>query len=339
MKKKILILGLCLLMVSGCGKKIPQLSSGEDAVVTFEDGSMISADALYEKVKNSYALDALINMIDTKILEVEYADQIEEAKNYADVQIMSLEAQYGDETEAVIRYNTGYSSITAYKDYLYLSYLQNLAIEDYAKDKVTDKEVEAYYKNKTKGDVKLSHILITPEVTNTMTDDEKKKAEDEAQETIKKIIKELQNVKSSEVATKFEELAKEYSEDSSSVSDGGNLGFMNYGTLGANYDELVDAAYKLSNKEFSTTVITTELGYHVIFRTDIKDKPELDDVRDSIIETLAYEKLDEDKAMVVTALQELRKKHGVDIIDSEIKTQYANYIQNALASYKNTEGQ
>jgi hypothetical protein len=31
-------------------------------------------------------------------------------------------------------------------------------------------------------------------------------------------------------------------------------------------------------------------------------------------------------------MQALRKSYGVDIIDSEIQSQYATYIQNALAS-------
>ena len=40
--------------------------------------------------------------------------------------------------------------------------------------------------------------------------------------------------------------------------------------------------------------------------------------------------MQEDATVSIKAMQELRKSYGVDIIDSEIKTQYANYIQNAL---------
>lgn len=50
MKKKVLILGVCSLLLCGCGK-IPTLSNGDEAVVTFKDGNMISANDFYEKQK------------------------------------------------------------------------------------------------------------------------------------------------------------------------------------------------------------------------------------------------------------------------------------------------
>ena len=57
--------------------------------------------------------------------------------------------------------------------------MQSYALEDYAKEKITDKEIENYYKN-MENDIEVSHILITPQVTDKMNDDEKKKAETEA---------------------------------------------------------------------------------------------------------------------------------------------------------------
>ena len=70
MKKKVLILGVCSLLLCGCGK-IPTLSNGDEAVVTFKDGDMISANEFYEEIKNTYGLDALINMIDKYVFEKE----------------------------------------------------------------------------------------------------------------------------------------------------------------------------------------------------------------------------------------------------------------------------
>ena len=57
--------------------------------------------------------------------------------------------------------------------------MQSYAVEAYAKEKITDKEIENYYKN-MENDIEVSHILITPQVTDKMNDDEKKKAEEEA---------------------------------------------------------------------------------------------------------------------------------------------------------------
>ena len=83
MKKKVCILCAGLLLLSGCGK-VPKLSNGEDAVITYENGEKISVNDLYEKVKNDYALQALITLSDTYILEKEFADYKDTAKQNAE---------------------------------------------------------------------------------------------------------------------------------------------------------------------------------------------------------------------------------------------------------------
>ena len=54
MKKKLIVLALCTLLISGCGSKIPKLSNGDEAVVTLKDGEMISANDLYNELKDDY---------------------------------------------------------------------------------------------------------------------------------------------------------------------------------------------------------------------------------------------------------------------------------------------
>lgn len=337
MKKKIVVLALIACLISGCGSKIPTLSNGDEAVVTLKDGSKISANELYEELKSEYALNTLVNMIDTKILEEKYPDNLEEAKSNAESTLSQLESYYGDKLESAIQYYTGgqYQTKEAYKNYVYISYLQNLAITDYAKGQITDKQIEKYYKDEIVGDIKVSHILITAKVTDDMTDDEKSAAETEAKEKVESIIAELKKTKSSEVADKFAELAKENSEDESSKDNGGSLGFINKDTLSSSYDELVKAAYNLKDGEYSTSVITTELGYHVVLRSETKEKTSLDEVREKIISSLAEKYISENEVVKVKALQELRKDYDLDIVDTDLQTKYAAYIQNQISYYQN----
>ena len=241
----------------------------------------------------------------------------------------SLEDQYGDELEQMRSYYTGYQSVEAYKASLYLSHLQGLAVDDYAKSQIKDKDIKAYYKDEVIGDIELSHILITPEVKDGMTAEEQTKAETTAENKAKDLIKELKNAK--DVKAKFAELAKKNSQDESTAKNGGSLGYINYGTLSENYDTLIDEAVKLKNGAYSATAIKTSLGYHIILRTNQKDKAKLDDVKDTIIEKLAKELSANDSTVSVKAMQELRKEYNVEIQDSELKEQYANYIQNALS--------
>lgn len=340
MKKKIILSAAILLLMSGCGET-PKLSNGDEAVVTFENGKKISANELYEEIKDDYALSAIVNMIDTYILEKEYADDLEDAKEYASSTIESMKEQYGDEETLLqaIQYYTGLSTVEAYEDTLYLSYLQNLAIEDYAKDQITDKEIKAYYKDKVYGDVSVNHILITPDVKEDATDEEKEKAEKEAKEKVESLIKELNKAKKDkkDISKTFGELAKENSKDEATKNKNGSLGFVNYGTLSSDYDALLDEAYKLNDGEYSTEVITTTLGYHIIYRVEIKEKEALKNVKEDIIETLAQELLSEDTTISINALKELRKEYGMEITDDEIQEQYALYIQNSLANAQSTE--
>ena len=75
MKKKILIALLILGCTAGCGK-VPKLSNGKEAVVSFEDTKIsISADDLYNEIKEKYALSSLIDMIDNYENEYKTADK------------------------------------------------------------------------------------------------------------------------------------------------------------------------------------------------------------------------------------------------------------------------
>ena len=330
MKKKIVVLALIVLLMSGCGSKIPTLSNGDEAVVTLKDGSMVSVNELYEAVKDDYALLSLVNLVDKKVLEKEYKNKIEEAKKYAENNIAQLESYYGDQLVDAIKQNTDYTSIEGYQEYIYISYLQNLAIEDYCKDQITEKQIKKYYEKEIVGDIKVSHILITADVTDDMTDEEKKNAETEAKDKIDAIIAELKKTDKKEIAEKFAELAKEQSMDESTKENGGSLGFINKDTLSSEYDELVTAAYNLKDGKYSTKEITTEIGYHVVLRTETKEKAALEDVKEDITETLASEYLAENSVAAVKALQEIRKDYELEIVDSELKSQYAAYMQNLL---------
>ena len=337
MKKKVLILGVCSLLLCGCGK-IPTLSNGDEAVVTFKDGDMISANDFYEEIKNNFGLSTLLNMIDKFVFESEFADEIENANTYAEAVIDQLKTNYGSEEEllSALQYS-GYQTIEAYQDYVYISYLQNIAIEAYVSDNITEDELKEYYENDVYPDMTISHILITPDVTDDMEDEEKEKAEEAAKETIEKIIDELNTAKKNgdDIEETFAKLAKEYSEDDDSKEDGGSLGEINIGSLDSNYDELIKAASELKDGEYSTEIITTELGYHVILKTKTGEKKSYDDSVDSMKDAITKDKLTKDQSLMVDAIRYYRDLYELDIVDSELDSQYSIYMNNLINTYKN----
>lgn len=338
MKKKVLILGVCSLLLCGCGK-IPTLSNGDEAVVTFKDGDMISANDFYEEIKNSFGLDTLLNMIDKYIFEAEFPDEMENGEAYAEAAIDQLRTNYETEEELLqaLQYY-GYQTVEAYQNFWYISYMQNVAIEAYVKNNITEEELQDYYDNDVYPDMTISHILITPDVTDDMSDEEKEEAENTAKEEIENIIDELNEAKDNgeDIETTFAKLAKEYSEDDDTKDDGGNLGEINIGSLDSNYDELIKAANSLKDGEYSTEVITTELGYHVILKTKTGEKASYDDSVDTMKDAITEDKLNSDQSLMVDAIRYYRDLYELDIVDSELDNQYSIYMNNLINTYENT---
>ena len=338
MKKKVLILGVCSLLLCGCGK-IPALSNGDEAVVTFKDGDMISANDFYEEIKNSFGLDTLLNMIDKYIFEAEFPDEMENGEAYAEAAIDQLRTNYETEEELLqaLQYY-GYQTVEAYQNFVYISYMQNVAIEAYVKNNITEEELQDYYDNDVYPDMTISHILITPDVTDDMSDEEKEEAENTAKEEIENIIDELNEAKDNgeDIETTFAKLAKEYSEDDDTKDDGGNLGEINIGSLDSNYDELIKAANSLKDGEYSTEVITTELGYHVILKTKTGEKASYDDSVDTMKDAITEDKLNSDQSLMVDAIRYYRDLYELDIVDSELDNQYSIYMNNLINTYENT---
>jgi len=325
--KKLILLGACTLLLCGCGKDIPTLSDGSEEVVSFNEGTeSISANELYEAMKESYALDSVLTLMDTKILEKEYENDKEDAKKNAESTVKSMKDTYGE--DQIIQ---AFGSVEYYKKTLYLNNLQQKAILDYGKTLVSDKEISSYYDKNIYGDVTVDHILIKTGITNE-TGEEKTKKENAAKDKINEIIKKLNEADNK--LEKFKELAKEYSEDEATKENGGSLGAINTGTLSSSYDELLKSARELKDGSYSTSVITTELGYHVIYRESSSEKPKLEDKKEEIKEAIAEDKIDDDATIRITAMDELRKKYGMNINDSEIKEKYSNYIANQIASAK-----
>lgn len=332
MKKKLLICLAVLGLTSGCGK-VSTLPNGNDALVSFSNTNLgISAGDLYSEVKGT-ALSKLIDMIDTKILLDKYPDKSSDADKYVNEQYDLIKTNFKDDKgkfdEEALKKQIyaiyGITDIDKFKDIIRLNYYRTEAVNDYAKKSVTDKQIQKYYDENVYGDISCKHILITPAVTDNMSDEDKTKADKEALQKAKDIIKKLKNGES------FDDLAKEYSDDTSNKDKGGDLGYFNTGDM---LEEFEKAAFALKKGKYTTTPVKTKYGYHIILKTDEKEKPSLEDKKEEIIKTLASEAKSKDTALSINALVELRKEYGMNIEDDEMSKLYSTYISNSLLSAK-----
>ena len=322
MKKK-LITSLCLLLtittiVTGCGKKA-ELDDNKTAVSL--DGIKITATDYYNELKNSN-ISKLVDMIDHQLFDKKYKSIDEEDKAVKE-QISQLKENYKDNEDmflSAIQQYFGVNSEDELEEMLRLEYKRNEAVEDYIKDNLTDDEINDYYKNNIIGDIKASHILITPDVDSDASEDEKAKAEKKAKQQAEKIIKKLEN------GEDFAELAKKYSDDKATAKDGGNLGYFNTDDMDENF---MDAVKKLKNNEYTKEPVKTQYGYHIILKVDQKEKAKLKDVKDEIKTTLANNKLDNDATLHYQTLIDIRKENNIKWNDDELEEQY-NDLMNQL---------
>lgn len=327
MKKgiKLMLLAIFAITMTGC-KNSSSPSNGKDNIVSFNKEELnIKVDDLYEALKTRYATNYIIQEIDKNILNLEYETD-SEAESFAENRLKIYRMMYGNDENALLEalQNAGYRTIDDFKEYITTDYKRDLATDDYARSIVTDSEIKKYYDDKVYGDITISHILITSDVTNS-TDEEKKENEKKANEKITEILNKLKEGKS------FAEVAKEYSEDSATSKNGGRLGTFNKGEMTEKYDkEFENAVINLEVGKYTTKAVKSSYGYHIIYKDAEKDKPALETIKQMIIDNLIKDKKDDDSKMQYKAMIELRNKYGFKINDDEISSQYDNAVNNWL---------
>lgn len=319
MKKRLLYVFLCigLFMTTGCGK-IPKLQNGQEVVAKI-DGKEISAEELYKEMKKQAGTNIMVNLIDSFIANKEVATD-DDVKAYADSQLEQLKLQYEqageDFTAALV--SAGYKNENAFKDVIILDYKKNKVVENYIKSKLTDKEIEKYYNDEIFGELTVKHILIKPVTTDSMTSDEIATAEKAALEKAKNLVTQLQG------GANFEDLAKANSDDDGTKDEGGLFASF---TKDSVVEEFWDASYKLKNGEYTTTPVKSTYGYHIILKVSAKDKPELSEVKDTVMDKMFTQKQTEDQDLSVKTWAEIRKQYNLNIVDSDIKDSYDGNIK------------
>lgn len=313
MKKKILILSICLCtLLTGCGKSA-KLKNGEEVVAKLK-GKTITANDLYNELKSQGGETVLVKMIDNYIIEKEIKDD-SEAKEYAENYLNQLKSYYenqGQDFASVIT-SYGFANEKALLDSLISDYQKQKVAEKYIAKNLSEDEINAYYEKEIFGEQTVRHILIKPDTTEEMTEDEITEAEAKALKEAKKIIKKLKN------GEDFEELAKKYSDDEGTKEDGGLFAdFTKEGVDSAFWK----ASYKLENEKYTEEPVKSSFGYHVILKVSSNEKPKLDDVIDDIKDTLVQEKIASDSNIVNKTWTSIRESYKLEISDSDLNKAY-----------------
>lgn len=302
------VLATVLVVILIWPDRIAKLENGLEPVASI-DGLTVTAEDLYENMKEIYSVNNLLDIIDNKILEEKYPETDEmntELNDQAEKYYNMYNQYYGYSKEEFLTKN-GFGSERAFIEYLRLQYRRTQYTDDYIKEQITDKEIEKYYEDKVYGDINTKHILV--KVSSSATDEEKKEAENLAKE----IITKLNEGKS------FDEVKDEY-KDKITYEE---LGYKAYNaSLESAY---MEAMQKLENNSYTKEPVQTSYGYHVIYRIDQKEKPALEDVKEEIITSLVSEHKSEDTSVQYKALDKMREDAKLKFTDTVLEKKYETY--------------
>ncbi|TPV45982.1 peptidylprolyl isomerase PrsA [Bacillus dicomae] len=251
-------------------------TSSSDKIVTSKAGD-ITKDEFYNQMKTQAGKQVLNNMVMEKVLIKNYKVEDKEVDKKYD----EMKKQYGDQFDTLLK-QQGIKEET-----LKTGVRAQLAQEKAIEKTITDKELKENYKP----EIKASHILVKDEAT------------------AKKVKEELGQGKS------FEELAKQYSEDTGSKEKGGDLGFFGAGKM---VKEFEDAAYKLKKDEVSEPV-KSQFGYHIIKVTDIKEPEKSFEQSKADIKKEIVQKKAQDAEFMNELMMKEIKKADVKVDDKDLK--------------------
>lgn len=289
--------------------RIATLKDGTQPVATI-DGMTLTADELYEDMKDIYSVSSLLDKLDTKILTDKYPDTDEmddEVTSQAENYYKAYEQYYKMSKEDFLKQN-GFNTEKKFLKYLKLNNRRTKYVKEYTENEVTDKEIDKYYEDKVYGDINTKHMLV--KVDSSASDDDKKEAENLAKEIISKL----------DEGKTFDEVKEEYKDK------------ITYEELGyKSYNAALEEAYKnemknLKDGEYSKEPVKTSYGYHIVYRIDQKEKPALEDIKDQIKEEIADEKISNDKNLYYVVLDKMRENANLKFEDTVLKEKYDNYM-------------
>lgn len=281
MKKSIIALtaAVGILGLSACN------NADDSAVVVETKAGNVTKDDLYNAMKDQAGAVILKDLVYTKVLSEKY----EVTDKELDAKYKEMQAALGAQFDAIVEQNGE-------------DFVRELLKSDMLKEKAAIDEIDV-----KKGEVvKASHILakFSDNPTGEATEEQKAAAKKKIEEAKAKL----------DSGEKFEDVAKEYSDDAT-AQNGGDLGWFGKGRMVPEFEE---AAFALKEGETSE-IIESQYGYHIIKVTgtvedfDKMDDEKKDEVRKALLQA------DQTGATLQNALDKAIEKADVKVKDKDFE--------------------
>lgn len=280
-----------------------KLKYGSETIATV-NGKGIDAQTIWNKTKKIDGLSMLLNEIDREIFKDMYELTEEEEKEIKEQATYYIDYYKSmGYTEEEFLAGNGFNDYEDFVEDIRKSMKTSKYLYDYLEGKLEDGAIEKYY-NENKDSIETydsEHILV--KISDTVTDEQ-------ALALANEIIGKLNEGKA------FSDVVEEYKDQIVHEELG-------YQGKTANLEQpYIDELVALEDGAYSKTPIKTSYGYHIVHKIATS---KLEDLRETIIETLSEDLLTEDGNIPTKAIVELRKEKNAEIYDEELKKLYEEY--------------
>lgn len=265
-----------------------------------------TAQQLYDELIPLVGLSSAIGLLDPTILGNQFEVDEDEIKDIID----NLKISYEDQYYPMMSYYYNLNTDEEIFNYVKLVQLQDAAfVAQYTPSEERLQELyEAYEPN-----ISARHILV------------------EDEETAKDIIAQLEA--SDDVETLFAELAAEYSIDTTTAENGGDLGSFGRGEMVSEFEE---AAFALKVGEFTKEPVETEdYGFHVIYVYAQDEKADFEDLRETLIDQELNDLYSSERLEIILA--DLRAEVNFKFVDETLQARYDEVVANLVESLEEAE--
>ena len=137
-----------------------------------------------------------------------------------------------------------------------------------------------------------------------------------ADEVLEKILDELEK-------KNYDEIIKEYQSQ---------ITYKDYSYVAFDNKEINEDIYTeasmLEENTYTTNLVSIDGTYHIIFKGDVKEKDDIDNIKDRLKEQIALKKINNDtnNELYYEALINLRKENNITFTDTVLKDEYNDYV-------------
>lgn len=254
--------------------------NSDDEIVAETEAGNITKEEFYEELKDVNGESTLQQLVTVKVLEDNYEVTDEELEE----EISTMKEGFPSEEDFNTTVEQQFGGEEQLREIMYVSMLQEKAAAEDVE--ITEEDLQELYERKNT-EVQAQHILL------------------ENEEDVAEVQQKIED------GEDFGELAQEYSTDTGSAENGGDLGYFSAGSMVPEFEE---AAFSLEAGEISDPVQSTH-GTHIIKVNDVREKEEsigeFEDVKKELEREILLNRVDQ--TQIQEKINKLIQDAGVQI--------------------------